>query len=157
MRLAKYLAHAGVASRRAAGALIADGTGHGRRRGRHGPGARRRRQQRGRRRRHAVAARAAETYALNKPAGVVSTAERHPRPPDRRRAGADADRRLFPVGRLDVDTKGLLLLTNDGELAQRLTHPRYGVEKEYLARVEGGADRRARCARCARASSSTTA
>ena len=45
--------------------------------------------------------------------------------------------RVFPVGRLDFDTEGLLLLTNDGELAQLLTHPRYGVEKEYFAEVEG--------------------
>lgn len=47
----------------------------------------------------------------------------------------DAGVRVFPVGRLDMDTSGLLLLTNDGELANRLTHPSYGVEKEYLARV----------------------
>ena len=45
--------------------------------------------------------------------------------------------RVFPVGRLDRDTEGLLLLTNDGELAQLLTHPSHGVEKEYLAEVEG--------------------
>jgi len=45
--------------------------------------------------------------------------------------------RVFPVGRLDLDSEGLLLLTNDGDLANRLTHPRYGVEKEYLAEVEG--------------------
>ena len=44
---------------------------------------------------------------------------------------------MFPVGRLDFDTEGLLVLTNDGELAQLLTHPRHGVEKEYLAEVEG--------------------
>ena len=65
--------------------------------------------------------------------------------------------RVFPVGRLDVDTEGLLLLTNDGELAHRLTHPSHGVEKEYLAEVDGRQRRaRARCAGCARASSSTT-
>jgi 23S rRNA pseudouridine2605 synthase len=47
-------------------------------------------------------------------------------------------RRLYPVGRLDADTTGLILLTNDGELANRLTHPRYGVPRTYLARVGGG-------------------
>ncbi|MHB8592904.1 MAG: pseudouridine synthase [Acidimicrobiales bacterium] len=47
------------------------------------------------------------------------------------------DPRVFPVGRLDVDTEGLLVLTNDGELAQRLTHPSFGVDKEYLVDVEG--------------------
>ena len=46
--------------------------------------------------------------------------------------------RVFSVGRLDIDTEGLLLLTNDGDLAQRLTHPSHGVEKEYLAELEGG-------------------
>ncbi len=75
-------------------------------------------------------------YLLNKPPGVVTTAhDRHGRPtvvslvPNRPR--------VFPVGRLDADTEGLLVLTNDGELAHRLTHPSFGVEKEYLAEVEG--------------------
>jgi 23S rRNA pseudouridine2605 synthase len=75
-------------------------------------------------------------YLLNKPAGVVTTAaDTHGRPtvvslvPD--------EPRVFPVGRLDADTEGLLLLTNDGELTHRLTHPSFGVEKEYLASVEG--------------------
>ncbi|HWE69134.1 MAG TPA: pseudouridine synthase [Acidimicrobiales bacterium] len=75
-------------------------------------------------------------YVLNKPAGVVSTAEdTHGRPtvvelvPD--------DPRVFPVGRLDMDSEGLLLLTNDGRLTHRLTHPSFGVPKEYLVEVDG--------------------
>ena len=86
-------------------------------------------------------------YLLNKPAGVITTAaDTHGRPvvtslvPD--------EPRVFPVGRLDADTEGLLLLTNDGDLAHRLTHPSFGVDKEYLAEVEGtpsrGAVRRLR-------------
>lgn len=75
--------------------------------------------------------------ALNKPAGVLSTMS-----DDRgRRTIADlvGDRteRMFHVGRLDYDTEGLILLTNDGELAHRLAHPRYGVMKTYLAEVRG--------------------
>jgi 23S rRNA pseudouridine2605 synthase len=75
-------------------------------------------------------------YLLNKPAGVVTTAEdTHGRPtvvslvPD--------DPRVFPVGRLDMDSEGLLILTNDGRLTHRLTHPSFGVPKEYLVEVEG--------------------
>ena len=79
-------------------------------------------------------------YLLNKPTGVVSTAsDTHGRP-----TVVDlvpAEPRVFPVGRLDMDTEGLLLLTNDGELANRLTHPRYGVDKEYLAHIEGSPGR----------------
>ncbi len=75
-------------------------------------------------------------YLLNKPAGVVTTAsDPHGRP-----TVVDlvpTDPRVYPVGRLDTDTEGLLLLTNDGELTQRLTHPSFGIEKEYLAVVEG--------------------
>ena len=73
---------------------------------------------------------------LNKPTGVVTTAD----DPQGRPTVIDlvpAEPRVFPVGRLDLDTEGLLLLTNDGELTHRLTHPSYGVEKEYLAHVEG--------------------
>jgi 23S rRNA pseudouridine2605 synthase len=76
-------------------------------------------------------------YLLNKPQGVVTTSsDTHGRQtvvelvPDQPR--------VYPVGRLDIDTEGLLLLTNDGDLAQRLTHPSHGVEKEYLAEVGGG-------------------
>ena len=75
-------------------------------------------------------------YVLNQPAGVVTTADDPQGRPTV--VGLVPDEpRVFPVGRLDVDTEGLLLLTNDGELAHRLTHPSYGVEKEYVAEVEG--------------------
>jgi len=76
------------------------------------------------------------TVLLNKPVGVISTAEdTHGRPTvvDL----VDAEERLFPVGRLDADSEGLLLLTNDGGLTQRLTHPSFGVDKEYLVSVKG--------------------
>jgi 23S rRNA pseudouridine2605 synthase len=75
-------------------------------------------------------------YALNKPRGVVTTARDPQRRPDIR-SFLPSGERVFPVGRLDRDTEGILLLTNDGELANRLMHPRYGVEKEYLAEVDG--------------------
>jgi 23S rRNA pseudouridine2605 synthase len=81
-------------------------------------------------------------YLLNKPRGVVTTAaDPQGRPvvvalvPD--------EPRVFPVGRLDADTEGLLILTNDGGFAHRLTHPSFGVPKEYLAEVEGEPDRAA--------------
>jgi 23S rRNA pseudouridine2605 synthase len=75
-------------------------------------------------------------YLLNKPTGVVTTAD----DPEGRPtvvALVPDDPRVFPVGRLDYDTEGLLLLTNDGELTHRLTHPSFGVDKEYLAHVDG--------------------
>jgi 23S rRNA pseudouridine2605 synthase len=84
-----------------------------------------------------VAPEALEVHVLNKPAGVVSTA----RDTHGRRTVTElvpSARRLYPVGRLDAETTGLILLTNDGELANRLTHPRYGVPRTYLARVENG-------------------
>ena len=134
MRLAKFLAHSGVASRRAAEGLIGEGRvtvagevvtdpardvdessgvavdGEG------------------------VRPERREVHVLNKPAGVVSTAEdTHGRPTVVELVRSP--RRLYPVGRLDADTSGLILLTNDGELANRLTHPRYEVEKLYRAWV----------------------
>jgi 23S rRNA pseudouridine2605 synthase len=139
MRLAKFLAHAGVASRRGAEQLIAAGrvtvdgatvTDPARDVGEH----------------TAVAfdgepVKGAEprvAYALHKPAGVVSTAsDTHGR-----RTVVDlvnSDRRLYPVGRLDADSTGLILLTNDGELANRLMHPRYEVPKTYRATLAGPA------------------
>src|SRR6266705_2727530 len=140
-RLARFLAHAGIASRRHAEELIAGRrvqvngvivTAQGTRidlahdtvsvDGK------------------AVVAASKHVYLLlNKPAGYVSTA-RDPQgrptvldllPPELRRL------RVYPVGRLDIDTSGLLLLTNDGDFAQRLTHPRYAMQKHYQALVQG--------------------
>lgn len=86
-------------------------------------------------------------YLLNKPEGVVTTAH----DPQGRPTVVEivpTEPRVYPVGRLDVGTEGLLLLTNDGDLAHRLAHPSHGVEKEYLAEVDGapnaGAVRRLR-------------
>jgi 23S rRNA pseudouridine2605 synthase len=135
MRLAKLLAHAGVASRRAAEGLVRAGrvtvggkvvldpaldvterdavAVDGR----------------------SVSAEPTVVIALNKPAGVVSTArDTHGRPTVVDLV-AERGLRLYPVGRLDLDTTGLLLLTNDGELANLLTHPRHEVAKTYRARV----------------------
>ncbi len=142
MRLGKHLAHAGVASRRGAEAMIAAGrvqvdgeivtdpardvTGQeairvdGRPLTSPAPGAGR------------------QVWAVHKPPGVVSTAkDTHGRPVvvDMVRAPG---RRLYPVGRLDADTTGLILLTDDGDLAHSLTHPRFEVPKTYRAEVSGG-------------------
>ncbi len=129
MRLAKFLAHGGVASRRQAEKIVANGRvtvdgevvtdpardvdGHEVR----VDGS-------------LVGTEAREVWAVNKPAGVVSTAKE---PGDRPAVVTlvDSKARLYPVGRLDADSTGLLLLTNDGELANRLTHPRYEVPKAY--------------------------
>jgi len=74
---------------------------------------------------------------LHKPAGVVTTASDPQGRPTVVELVADHETRVVPVGRLDADTTGALLLTNDGELAHRLAHPRYEVEKVYEAEVEG--------------------
>jgi 23S rRNA pseudouridine2605 synthase len=81
-----------------------------------------------------VGAEPREVWAVNKPAGVVSTAKE---PGDRHAVVSlvRTEARLYPVGRLDADSTGLLLLTNDGELANRLTHPRYEVSKAYRAEL----------------------
>jgi 23S rRNA pseudouridine2605 synthase len=134
VRLAKFLAHGGVASRRKAEEIVAKGlvtvggemvTDPARDveagddvRVNGSP----------------VGAEAREVWAVNKPAGVVSTA----REPGSRPAVVelvDSPARLYPVGRLDANSTGLLLLTNDGELANRLTHPRYEVAKAYRVRL----------------------
>lgn len=73
-------------------------------------------------------------YLVNKPVGVVTTArDTHGRPTVLDLVPPEP--RVFPVGRLDLDTEGLLIVTNDGELANRVAHPRHGVDKEYLAHV----------------------
>ena len=143
MRLAKFLAHHGVASRRASEDIIRAGrvTVGGEpvtdpaRDVDEGSGV-------------AVdgeplrEARERVVYAVHKPAGVVSTArDTHGRKTVVELAPKGAGR-LYPVGRLDADTTGLILLTNDGELANRLMHPRYGVPKVYRAKVGRGPLRR---------------
>jgi 23S rRNA pseudouridine2605 synthase len=139
VRLQKFLAHAGVASRRASEEIIYAGrvTVDGRI---VADPARDVTAQDDVRVDGKAVAPVADTvvFAVNKPAGVVSTArDTHGRPTvvDLVPAGG---RRLYPVGRLDAETTGLLLLTDDGELADLLTHPRYEVEKVYVAEVSGG-------------------
>jgi 23S rRNA pseudouridine2605 synthase len=139
MRLQKYLAHAGVASRRASEQIVADGRVTVDGEIVHdpatdvGPGDDVRVDGRS-------VTPVADTvvYAVNKPAGVVSTArDTHRRETVVELVPADG-RRLYPVGRLDAETTGLILLTDDGELADLLTHPRYEVQKVYIAEVGGG-------------------
>ena len=79
--------------------------------------------------------------AINKPIGVVSTMSDPEGRPSLADYVADRTERLFHVGRLDTETEGLILLTNDGELANRLTHPSYGVQKKYWAKVPGKIER----------------
>jgi 23S rRNA pseudouridine2605 synthase len=138
VRLNAYLARAGVASRRKADELIKAGrvTVNGE------PGqlntfveSRDRVEVDG----EPVAKQRLAHVLLHKPAGVVTTA----RDPQGRPTVVELvpdDPRVVPVGRLDADTTGALLLTNDGELAHRLAHPRYGVEKTYVVEVEGDPD-----------------
>jgi len=139
MRLVKYLAHAGVASRRAAETLIAAGrvsvddeittdparaVGEDSRVALDG--------------RLLAGPEPRVHYAVNKPVGVVSTVrDTHGRPTVIELVPAQG-LRLYPVGRLDADSSGLIVLTNDGELANRLTHPSFRVPKTYVAKVGGG-------------------
>jgi 23S rRNA pseudouridine2605 synthase len=138
MRLNAFLARAGVASRRRADELIKAGrvTVNGE------PGqlntvvrARDRVEVDGRE----VARQRLRYVLLHKPTGVVTTA-RDPQGRPTVVALVPHEPRVVPVGRLDTDTTGALLLTNDGQLAHRLAHPRYGVEKTYVADVEGDPD-----------------
>ena len=136
MRLNAWLARAGVASRRKADELIKDGrvTVNGE------PGqlktfvsGRDRVELDGR----PLEKQRLAFLLLHKPAGVITTASDPQGRPTVVELVADHETRVVPVGRLDADTTGALLLTNDGELAHRLAHPRYEVEKVYEAEVEG--------------------
>ena len=137
LRLQKLLARAGIGSRRAVEELIADGrvtvNGEVAELGRRADPEHDRIEVDG-----ALIGVRPDTvwYLLNKPAGVVTTAS----DPQGRTTVVDLvpdEPRVFPVGRLDADTEGLLLLTNDGDATHRLTHPSFGIEKEYLAHVVG--------------------
>ncbi len=134
MRLAKFLAHGGVASRRRAEEIISKGVVTVDGEVVTDPARDVREGDEVRINGSPVAAEVREVWVVHKPAGVVSTA----REPGDRPAVVelvDSPARLYPVGRLDADSTGLLLLTNDGELANRLTHPRYEVAKAYRARL----------------------
>jgi 23S rRNA pseudouridine2605 synthase len=139
MRLAKYLAHAGVASRRAAETMITEGrvtvAGHVMLDPARDVDERSSLAVDG----HSVAGpEQPVVYALNKPLGVLSTAQDTHGRPTVVSLVPDETRRLYPVGRLDADSSGLILLTNDGALAQRLTHPSFEVPKTYRVHVGGG-------------------
>jgi 23S rRNA pseudouridine2605 synthase len=136
LRLAKYLAHAGVASRRRAELLIADGrvTVDGETVTDPARAVDDSHDVRYDGRPLKLAGHAREVYALNKPTGVVSTAS-DPQGRPTVVALVPSPERLYPVGRLDADTTGLILLTNDGELAHRLTHPSFEVPRTYRAHV----------------------
>src|ERR671910_2115271 len=141
MRLNAYLARAGVSSRRAADGLIKAGrvTVNGQ------PGQLNTFVERGDEVEvdgRPVAAQRLTYVLLHKPAGTVTTA-RDPQGRPTVVELVDLPERIVPVGRLDADTTGALLLTNDGPLAYRLAHPRYGVEKVYEVEVEGEPDEEA--------------
>lgn len=130
MRLAKYLAHSGVASRRKAEVII--GAGRVRVEGElvTDPAHPVEVGQDIRVDGHSAVPEGHEVWVVNKPVDVISTADE----PGKRIAVVDlvdSSARLYPVGRLDADSSGIILLSNDGELANRLTHPRYGVKKTY--------------------------
>lgn len=142
VRLQKILSQAGISSRRAAETLIREGriSVNGKTVTELGTRADPSRDRIAIDGRLLRPAQAAVYLALNKPTGVVTTlSDPEGRPTVRDLIGRVRER-VFPVGRLDFHSAGLLLLTNDGELAQRLTHPRYGVRKTYRVKVKGRPD-----------------
>jgi 23S rRNA pseudouridine2605 synthase len=135
MRLAKYLAHAGVASRRKSEEIIAAGRVRVAGKVITDPAFGVEGGEEVRVDGHQVEPEGREVWMLNKPLDVISTADE----PGKRIAVVDlvdSNARLYPVGRLDADSTGLILLSNDGELANRLTHPRFEVEKTYRVKLK---------------------
>lgn len=138
MRLNKYIAHAGLASRRKADSLTMNGNVKVNGVTMHEPG-------------YDVKPgdvvevngvtirkpEKLEYVLLNKPVGYITSVQDDKERPVVTDLTADVDARLFPVGRLDYNTSGMLIMTNDGDLAYRLTHPRHQVTKTYRARVAG--------------------
>jgi 23S rRNA pseudouridine2605 synthase len=145
LRLQKVLSQAGVASRRAAETLIADGrvTVNGKTILTMGVKADPQKDDIRVDGRRIKAAANARYILLYKPTGFVTTRSDPQRRPTVMDLLAGVREYVYPVGRLDYDSEGLLLLTNDGDLAARLTHPRHGVERTYEARVAGMPDREA--------------
>lgn len=138
MRLNKYIAQAGVASRRKADELIANGNVkiNGQTVREMGVDVREEDQVEVNGR-SIKAAKKFVTIMLNKPKGFITSMADEKGRPMVTDLVADIEERLFPVGRLDFNTSGLLLMTNDGDLAQRLMHPQHKVYKTYRARVSG--------------------
>ncbi len=138
MRINKYIAQSGLCSRRKADELIANGNVRVNAAVLREPGYDVQEGDRVEVNGHLIAAEAGSVYVLiNKPLGMVTTVSDDKERLTVMEVVKDIDARLFPVGRLDYNTSGALIMTNDGDLAYRLTHPKHEVYKTYRARVAG--------------------